>query len=172
MCGGLDERGEKMGLEVGEMKRWLALFGVVALTVGAIAGCGDDDDDGDGGDAATTEEAAVTEITVTADEYSFELNDTPTTDTESVTFDNQGKEGHAFVLAQLGEGFTLDEAIKLEGEKGSAVTFAEGGAGPGETQKIKVTEPIAPGEYLMLCPIQSPEGAHYELGQLEEVTVE
>ena len=159
---------------MGDGKRYvLAMLGVLALSVGVAAGCGDDDDDGgDTGGEASTEAEPVTEVTVTADEYTFELSDTPTADTTSITFDNQGKEPHALIFARIGEGFTVDEAFELEGKKGSAVTLVETGAGPGKSETAKVTEPIEPGEYAMLCPIGGPEGVHYKLGQLEEFSIE
>ena len=159
---------------MGDGKRYvLAMLGVLALSVGVAAGCGDGDDDGgDTGGEASTEAESVTEVTVTADEYTFELSDTPTADTTSITFDNQGKEAHALIFARIGEGFTVDEAFELEGKKGSAVTLVETGAGPGKSETAKVTEPIEPGEYAMLCPIGGPEGVHYKLGQLEEFSIE
>ena len=50
---------------------------------------------------------------------------------------------------------------------------AEAEAAPGESTTVEVEEPIEPGgPYVMLCPIEGKEGAHYELGQLEEFDVE
>src|SRR5688500_11630104 len=106
----------------------LALF---ALGFGLNA-CGDDDDEDSGDDSAAVEETATTEesadatnVTVTATEYDFQLSATPTAETETITFDNQGKEQHALIYARLGEGYTVDEAFELEGEEGSATTIAE-----------------------------------------------
>ena len=81
---------------------------------------------------------------------------------------NQGKEFHVMVFAKLNEGFTLDQAIKLEGEKGSAETIAQTQAEPGETKTVKVKKPLEPGAYAILCPLEGPDGPHYELGQLVE----
>ncbi len=50
--------------------------------------------------------------------------------------------------------------------------MADGGAAPGKSQPIEVKGSVEPGSYVMLCPIQSPEGPHYKLGQLEEFTIE
>ena len=108
------------------------------------------------------------DVTVTAAEYEFDLSATPTEETTSVTFDNQGKEFHVMVFAKLNEGFTLDQAIKLEGEKGSAETIAQTQAEPGETKTVEVKKPLEPGDYAILCPIGGPDGPHYELGQLVE----
>ena len=154
----------------------LALFAsCVALIGGAgVVGCGDDDEDASGDEAAT--EASVEEVTLIADdaggEYTFELSETPTTETTSVVFDNQGEEGHFLVFARINEGFTLDEAVELEGKKGSAEIYIQKGAGPGQSKTFEVSKPIEPGEFAMLCPIPSKEGPHYKLGQLEEFSIE
>jgi hypothetical protein len=77
--------------------------------------CGGDDDDDSGG-----EEASSTDVTVTAKEYQFDLSATPTADTQEVTLQNDGKLPHVLIFARINEGFTVDEAFELEGEKGSA----------------------------------------------------
>ena len=157
------------------------LLATALISGGLFAGCGDDDDDDAASDEATTEEttteAVVEEVTLTADDaggnYTFELSETPTADTTSIVFDNQGSEPHALIYGRINEGFTVDDAVELEGGQGSAVTLVNGGAGPGKTQTYEVTKPIEPGNYAMLCPIPGPGGqAHYELGQLEEFTIE
>ena len=145
-----------------------------SLTLG-LAACGDDDESTEPSaeSEATTEEAASTEnIEVVATEYDFELSATPTADTKSFTFVNDGKEPHALIFARINEGFTLDEAFELQGRKGSAVLLAEGDAGPGKTSDIKVEEAAEPGDYALLCPIGGPKGLHYKLGQLEEFAIE
>ena len=110
-------------------------------------------------ETSTSEDAASAEkVTVTAEEYSFDLSTTPTTETQSVTFDNQGKEFHVLIFARINEGFTVDEAIKLEGQKGSAEIVGEAEGPPGESTTLEIKKPIEPGEYAMLCPIGGPEG--------------
>ena len=37
-----------------------------------------------------------------------------------MNFKNESKEPHALIFARLGEGYTVDEAVELEGKKGSA----------------------------------------------------
>ena len=119
-----------------------------------------------------TETESAEEVTVTATEYEFDLSATPTAETEEVTFDNQGEKFHVMVWAQLAEGVELEEAIKAEGEKGTATSIAEAEAAPGESTTVEVEEDVGPGPYVMLCPIQDEDGAHYELGQLVEFEVE
>lgn len=137
---------------------------------GGLAACGDDDSD-DGATEETT--ASAEEVTLTATEYEFDLSATPAADTKTVEFVNDGKEFHVLVFAKINEGFTLDEAIELEGEKGSAETVGESQAEPGTTQTVKITQPLEAGSYAMLCPLQTKEGEpHYELGQLQEFQIE
>jgi len=145
-------------------------------------GAGAQENDGakeqESGGAETEESEGVADggssdqqLTVTATEYDFELSATPTVDTQRVIFKNQGKEPHALVFGQLNEGFTLDEAVELEGEKGSAIILGQAQARPGETTTLEVRRAIEPGEYAMLCPIGGPEGLHYKLGQLEQFEI-
>lgn len=165
------------------MTRKLLLLAMAIAALAAsitFAACGDDDDDDGETTAAeeTTEETAAgpTEVTLTADDaggdYTFELSETPTLETESVTFDNQGEEAHALVFARINEGYTVDEAFELEGSKGSAVLMTQTGAPPGKSKTVELQRPMEPGNYAMLCPIGSPKGPHYKLGQLEEFTIE
>jgi len=156
------------------MKRTVVLTAVVGSLL--VAGCGDDDEDTESASSSsttsTTETADASEVTVTATEYEFDLSATPTADTTEVVFDNSGEEFHVMIFAKINEGFTLDEVIKLEGEKGSAELVAQTEAGPGETKTAKVKGPLEPGEYAMLCPVGGPKGPHYKLGQLQEFTLE
>ncbi len=146
----------------------LAVF-VLSLGLFAAA-CGSDDDES--GSTSAEETASAEDVTVTAEEYTFDLSATPTADTKEVTFDNQGKEFHVMIFAKINEGFTIDEAVKLEGEKGSAEIIAQAEAPPGESKAVAIKKPIEAGEYAMLCPIGSKDGPHYELGQLEEFSIE
>ena len=149
----------------------LAIAGALAF---GVAACGDDDDEGSETDEPETAETeSAEEVTVTATEYEFDLSATPTAETEEVTFDNQGEEFHVMVFALLSEGVTVDEAIAAQGEKGTATMIAEAEAAPGESKTVEIEEPIEPGgPYVMLCPIEGKEGAHYELGQLQEFDIE
>jgi hypothetical protein len=151
---------------------------VLTAVVGSLlfAGCGDDDEDSGSASSSTstssTEAADASEVTVTATEYEFDLSATPTADTQEVVFDNTGEEFHVMIFARINEGFTVDEAVEMQGEKGSAEVVAQTEAGPGETKTAKVKGPLEPGEYAMLCPVGGPDGPHYKLGQLEEFSIE
>jgi hypothetical protein len=145
----------------------LAAAGVIALGVSA---CGGDDDE-------ETTEASAEKVTVTtsdtSDGYTWDVSPTPTAETKSVTLQNDSKQGHALRFARLGEGYTVDEAYELEGKKGSATEVALAtGAQPGESATADVTEPLDPGDYVLLCPISGIDGPHYKLGQLTEFAIE
>ena len=154
----------------------VALCAATATFAIGLAGCGDDDESTTAAsdDATSGETASAETVTVTATEYDFALDPgTPTTETKKIEFVNEGEEFHVMILARLNEGFTLDEAVKLEGEKGSAELIAEAEAAPGETSEAKFRSEIVPGDnYALLCPIRGKKGLHYKLGQLEEFSVE
>ena len=149
----------------------VAVAGVMVLGAG---GCGGNDDEG-------TTEASAEAVTVTtsdtADGYTWDLSATPTAETTSVTLKNESKEGHGLVFARLGEGYTVDEAYKLQGKKGSATeVIRPTGAGPGKSATADVAEPqtksLQAGEYVLLCPLAGKNGPHYKLGQLAEFTID
>jgi hypothetical protein len=96
-----------------------------------------------------------------------------------VEFKNESNQPHALIFARLGEGFTVDEALALQGRKGSATqVIPQGTAPPGNRdvdphgEIVDVTKPLTPGDYVMLCPLAGKNGPHYKLGQLEEFTIE
>jgi hypothetical protein len=90
-----------------------------------------------------------------------------------VTLKNESKEEHALVFARLGQGYTVDEAYKLEGKEGSATeVIRTTGAGPGQSATADVTEPVDPGDYVLLCPIVGKDGPHYKRGQLDQFAIE
>ena len=149
-------------------KAWRLPLTVALAASMALAACGGDDEGASGGESAD-----ATEVTVTADEYSFELSATPTAETERVVLDNAGEEPHALIFARINEGFTLDEAFEMQGGKGSADTVAEANAAPGSTGEAAIKGPLEPGEYAMVCPLQTKDGeSHFELGQREEFSIE
>jgi hypothetical protein len=145
----------------------VAAAGVMALGAGA---CGGDDDE-------ETPEASAEKVTVktsdTAKGYTWDVSPTPTAETTSVTFKNESKEEHGLLFARLGKGYTVDEAYELEGKKGSATeVIPDTFIGPGAITPVDVTEPLDPGDYVLLCPIAGKDGPHYKLGQLEEFSIE
>ncbi|MGA8925330.1 MAG: hypothetical protein WB462_03815 [Solirubrobacterales bacterium] len=165
------------------MKKLALPLSLLALGTLGLVACGGDDDE-------ETTEASAGRVTVTTSDaagggYTWEVSPTPTPETILVNFRNGSKEPHALIFVRLGEGYTVDEAVELEGRKGSATqvipqTFAApgnrdaGGQQPGSpTGEIAdLTKPLTPGDYVMLCPLAGKNGLHYKLGQLEEFTIE
>jgi hypothetical protein len=135
-----------------------------------LAGCGDDSSDS--GTDESTSSASAEDVSVTATEYEFDLSATPTADTKSITFQNDGGEPHVMILAKINEGYTFDEAFKLQGKKGSAELLGQTDAKPGQTQTVELKKPIDAGHYALFCPLQTKDGEfHYKLGQLDEFDV-
>ena len=152
------------------------LAALVALSL-FVTACGDDDDAGSGsGSTETTQEesgsADAKSVTVTAVEYNFDLSATPTAETKTVKFKNDGEQFHVLIFARINEGFTTEEAIRMEGEGGSAVVVGQTESKPGKTTTVQLSKPLKPGNYAMLCPIGGPQGPHYKLGQLEEFEIQ
>jgi hypothetical protein len=155
------------------MARRFVIVGALAVAAGLALGasaCGGDDDD-------ETTEASAEKVTVTtsdaSDGYTWDVSPTPTAETKSVTLQNDSEEDHGLIFARLGKGYTVDEAYELEGEKGSATEVTRAtGAKPGKSATEDVTEPLDPGDYVLLCPIVGKDGPHYKLGQLDEFAIE
>ena len=153
-------------------RRTATIIASLALAAG-IAACGDDEEDTDsGGEEAASAETVTVTTGDTADGYSWEVEPTPTAETTTIEYVNDGKEEHALIFARINEGYTLEEAYELQGEKGSAEVLVEGGAQPGKTATFKVNGEVEPGNYALLCPIGTPKGLHYKQGQLEEFEIQ
>jgi hypothetical protein len=165
------------------MKKLALPLSLLALGTLGLVACGGDDEE------EATESASAGRVTVTTSDaadggYIWEVSPTPTAETILVNFKNESKQPHALIFARLGEGYTVDEAVELEGEKGSATqvmrrTFSpernhDGGqqAGPPTGEIADVTKPLTPGDYVMLCPLAGKDGPHYKLGQLAKFTIE
>ena len=161
------------------MKTPVLLLSSLALGALGLVACGGGEDDEE-----TTEAASAGRVTVTTSDaadggYTWDVSPTPTAETTLVNFKNESKQPHALIFARLGEGYTVDEAVELEGRKGSAtqvirMTFAAPGnrdADPRE-EIVDVTKPLTPGDYVMLCPLAGKDGPHYKLGQLAKFAIE
>ena len=161
-------------------KTALSLLAAGALGAGGCGGDGDDE----------TTEASAGRVTVTTwdaanGRYAWRVSPTPSAETTLVNFKNESKDSHALIFARLGEGYTVDDAVELEGRKGSATqvipqTFAAPGnrdaggqqAGSPTGEIADVTKPLTPGDYVMLCPLAGKDGPHYKLGQLAKFAIE
>ena len=146
----------------------LRVLAALALAAG-VSACG-------GEEEATPEAAAPPgEITVVADEYSFEgIPETLPAGETTFSLDNQGQEGHMMIVAEILPGSTFEEAIEAQGRKGTAreVGVIEP-VPPGETSPSQLTSELTPGNYGALCPLRNKQKKfHYDLGQKVEFTVE
>ena len=128
------------------------------------------------GSAEQTTEGSAEGVKVTtsdtADGYTWDVSPTPTAETKTVILRNESEEPHALVFARLGEGYTVDDAYKLEGKNGSATeVIRDTDTGPKQSANADVTEPLNAGDYVLLCPLAGKDGPHYKLGQLEEFAI-
>jgi hypothetical protein len=160
------------------MKRRIRIAAASSLLALGLVACGGD------GDEETTEAASAGRVTVTTSDtadgrYTWEVSPTPTAETILVNFRNESNQPHQLIFARLGEGYTVDEAYKLQGRKGSATQVIRTTVAPeahhdaGSTGEIAdVTKPLIPGGYVMLCPLAGKDGPHYKLGQLAQFPIE
>jgi plastocyanin len=120
---------------------------LIALSVLAFAGCGDDDDEP--GRTLTVESG--TTVTVVADEYSFDAETIVLTGGAKLTveLDNQGTLAHNLRV--------FDGATDV----GGTPTFVGGDPRGGELD-------LEPGEYELVCTV----GDHEDLGMTGNLTVE
>jgi hypothetical protein len=140
----------------------------VAIAMAVLAaGCGGEPEE------PAEEAAAPTEIAVTADEYSFEVSDTPTAGKATFSLENVGEQPHVLILAKLAEDATAQEAIEAQGRKGTAEMLGQLEAGPGETAEQTIDAELTAGNYLMVCPVRTKESKkpHFALGQQEEFEI-
>ena len=144
---------------------------LVAAMAPVAAGCGGDDEEETTAAEETTEAAGGQEITVTADEYSFELSDTPAAGPATFALDNVGEERHELIFAQLAEDATADDAIKAQGEKGTTEFVRRIVAEPGQEAKQTIDAELEPANYLMVCAFSKNGKPHFVLGQREEFEI-
>ena len=112
----------------------------------------------------------ATRIDVTASDYAFELDLPTEAGRYSFVMANEGAEPHLLVLAQLEPGATLEDVLASQGEEGVVTSFESGVAAPGA--EAVVTADLAPGAWVMVCPIPDAEGTtHVEHGMIQEFTV-
>ena len=110
---------------------------------------------------------------MSAIEWEFDLSATPTADTKTVTFTNDGEPASTCSSSRsCNDGYTVDEAVQAAGQEGL------GGRGtgrptppPARPRRSTIKKPLEPGHYVLLCPLSGPDGPHYKLGQLQEFDI-
>ena len=142
-----------------------------AIVLAACAPSGDAAESG--GAVAATDAPRVVEIT--ARDYSFEGPDTIPGGLTTLRLANAGpQELHHIQLVRLDGGKTvadLMEAMKA-GHPPDWAVMVGGPNAPVPNEKSEVTLDLAPGEYVMLCVIPSPDGVpHVMKGMVKPLTV-
>ena len=74
------------------------------------------------------------------------------------------------ILAKLEDGATVDEALESDGEEGISEEYSSDEVLPGG--EAVVTAELTAGNWVLLCPIPTPEGApHFAEGMIWEFAV-
>jgi hypothetical protein len=118
--------------------------------------------------------AAETTVAVRMVDYSFELSQTTIPSDTLIAFDieNAGEYPHEFVVVQLPEGVSVEDAL-ADPALGESVVFLGGAfAEPGGTTYMGLTG-LAPGTYTVVCFVDTPEGIpHVMRGMIAELVVD
>jgi plastocyanin len=107
--------------------------------------------------------AATGQLAITAQEYSFQAPPTVAAGVTTITVTNSGKEEHQAQLARIADGKQLSDVLgALSGPDPSAlfklVTLSGGPTGVPPGGSAAVTVNLEPGNYVMLCFVQGPDG--------------
>jgi len=130
------------------------------------------------GSVATSSQAAsaIPEITIKADDYSFDAPDQIEAGLVKVNLVNDGQEPHHAQMVRLNDGVTLEQfqAALQEGEAAAFPLIAFVG-GPGLVDPglgSQVTLDLTPGQYLLLCFVPSHDGVpHLAKGMVRPIEV-
>lgn len=117
-------------------------------------------------------------VTVTADDFSFDIPDTIPAGYVTVTMENVGAEPHHAQVVKLNEGTSPDDAIAALNENGPLGALQSGTfvGGPGTVSagvSASVILNLEQGDYLLICFLRSPDGTpHYAQGMVTSFSVE
>lgn len=122
-------------------------------------------------------QAADSLFAIEAVDDAFDAPTVATAGQTTMTFANNGKDVHAAQVARLKPGTTVESFLAALAAEDDAAALASvdlpGGPnriGPGMTTEVHLD--LAPGEYLLYCPVPTPNGRpHYELGMYHAFTV-
>ncbi len=158
-------------------KLGIVVLGLIAVTGGALAGCGSTSS---GGSAATTQAAAAqtgttaggNALTVQMGDYSFTPKDvTAKAGTVTISSPNDGQVQHELVLLKTDQNAASlplnGDEVDEEGLEAKGVENAGEieDVGPGQTKSG--TFKLAPGTYAMICNLPG----HYQRGMYGTLTV-
>ncbi|MFN0181016.1 MAG: hypothetical protein ACKVZ0_19595 [Gemmatimonadales bacterium] len=112
-------------------------------------------------------------VEIIATDFAFQVPDTIPGGWVTLRIRNTGQELHHGALYRLDQGKTVADVLKLSGPQMPEWMVAVGGpsgANPGAT--LETTVQLAPGSYLLLCEIPSPDGKlHLMKGMMRPMTV-
>jgi len=127
------------------------------------------------GESSQAPSSTAHPVTITASDFKFDLPDTIPAGVVAFDLVNQGKEFHQAQLFKLEDGKKMADfaaAMKGSGPPPSWLKHLGGpnAAGPGQT--ISGVNALAPGNYVVLCFIPSPDGqSHVAKGMVRPFTV-
>ncbi len=143
--------------------RSLPVVGLIAA--GTFAGCKSDRSAGGTGTSPATAtepaKAAPPTVTVTATDYRFDAPASMPAGAVTIHLINHGKELHQAQMIKLEDGKTaadLAKALQTPGPPPSWIKFVGGPNGIVPGQEAQATLELAPGNYVYLCLIPSPDG--------------
>ena len=113
-------------------------------------------------------------VDVTMVDYSFEMSQTtvPADTSLAFTIENAGQYPHEFVVVQLPEGVTVEDALADPALAESVVFLGGAFAEPGDVAYMGLSG-LAAGTYTVVCFVDVPEGIpHVMRGMVAELTVE
>ncbi|MEO0493878.1 MAG: hypothetical protein AAF081_10725 [Actinomycetota bacterium] len=138
--------------------------GLVAVGAALLGACGEDD--------PQATEPAVIEITGT-DYGVAAVADTIVGGNSVISFTNAGEDIHHLQVWQVDDADSAAAAIRTGDLRVLADATAVGGVGaigPGATHRV--ASDVPEGEYVVFCVIETPPGAHHELGMVAAMVVE
>lgn len=116
------------------------------------------------------------DVTMTLDDYSFDLDRPLTAGRHTIRFENRASQSHEAVIARLEEGKTLLQAVTWMngGQYGPPPVRPIGGAsGIAKGRHMFITVDLTPGRYVFLCFIPDVRSGkpHSDHGMMREITV-
>jgi uncharacterized cupredoxin-like copper-binding protein len=125
------------------------------------------------GQAADVEPAA--DITMTLDDYTFELSKPITPGRHIIRVDNRAPQTHEVVIARLNPGQTAAQALVWinAGQSGPGPVVLGGASGIAKDRHMFITVDFKPGNYALFCFIPDAKDGkpHTNHGMLKELTV-
>jgi hypothetical protein len=144
----------------------------------ANAACTVDDAAAKNGAAQALQAPAITVLSVTANDFSFDAPATVPAGLTTVRLASQGREMHHAQLVRLAEGKTAEDfrqALAAGGAHGGLpawATFVGGPNVPAPNGTTEATMELEPGNYALVCVIPSPDGVpHLMKGMIKPLTV-